>query len=182
MSRFYSVVITVLVVLLAGCSSVPQPLVVDEMVQLNGYTRLAEEQALPGEWYRVAGVIAKVDNLADATRIELANLPLKGAAKPNIKAEPEGRLVLYIPTFLEPVTYSPGRLLTVNAIYRGTEDAQVGDYQLQLPVLDVEQYYLWTLTERVVVDDYPSSFNCLYRYCRPYSSGTRNGRIVQDVK
>jgi outer membrane lipoprotein len=182
MSRTLSAALLGLVVLLSGCSSVPEPLTIDESIELNNYQHLVGQQAAVGEWYRVAGVIAKIDNLAESTRIELANLPLKGDAKPNIKAEPEGRIVLYIPTFLEPVTYSPGRLLTVNAIYRGTEEAQVGDYQLDVPVLDVQNFYLWTLTERVVVDDYPSSFDCLYRYCRPYSSGPRNGRIIQDVK
>ncbi len=182
MSRLASLFLVTLTTLLVGCSSIPQELKVDETVELNYYPRLEQGQAVQGEWFRVAGVIASIENQTDQTRIELANVPLKGKAKPNLGQEPQGRVVLYVPQFLEPVKYAPGRLITVNGTFTGEEQSQVGEHTLTLPVLAVESYYLWTIRERVVLNDYPSRYPCRSLYCHPFDSGPTSGRIIQEVK
>lgn len=72
----------------------------------------------------MGGVVANISNQKDRTRVELVNLPIDSAGRPNIHQEPQGRFVAYVPGFLDPITYGEGRLLTLYGTTAPSEQAK----------------------------------------------------------
>lgn len=119
----------------------------------------------------------------DRTRVELVNLPIDSAGRPNIHQEPQGRFVAYVPGFLDPITYGEGRLLTLYGTTAPSEQGKVGDYEHTYPVMNAQGYHLWRVEERVEVDDIgPYMFPCRGFYCWPRTMPERDGKIIQEVK
>ncbi len=77
---------------------------------------------------RLGGIIAKVDNFKDKTRLEIVNLPISKSGKPDIDEEPTGRFVAYFDGYLEPVAFSEGRLVTVVGKGAGEEEGKIGEH------------------------------------------------------
>ncbi len=169
-------------VLLSGCSSIPAnldsqaPNLISDYRQWNQTTELQTP-------IRLGGVIAKVDNLADRTRIEVVNLPISSKGKPDIDQEPDGRFVAYVDGFADPVKLSEGRLITVLGRAKGVEEGKVGEFDYRFMVMDQGSYHLWRIEERVVVNNIDSYlYPCRSLHCRSISYGSQQGTVVQQVK
>lgn len=167
--------------LLAACSSMPEVLVGPESVSED----FAQWQQNPEkeQQLRLSGVIARIDNLDNQTRIEVVNLPIQSAGKPSLSVEADGRYVVYIDGYLEPITYAQGRLISVLGESKGTEKGMVGEFAYEFPVLHASGVHLWTIKEKVIIHEFPSSnFPCRTLYCRDFDSGTKSGHIIQQVE
>ena len=102
------------VLFLAGCSSLPKELASSQtttLIEYDAFVTAAKNDETAE--VRLGGVIARIDNLKDTTRIEIVNLPISSSGKPDLSQEPNGRFVVYLNGFVDPVTYSVGRLVTV---------------------------------------------------------------------
>ncbi len=84
---------------------------------------------------RLGGIIAKVDNFKDKTRLEIVNLPISKSGKPDIDEEPTGRFIAYFDGYLEPVAFSEGRLLTVVGKGAGEEEGKIGEHEYVFPII-----------------------------------------------
>lgn len=167
---------------LLACSSLPEDLKSDNPDVVTDYDTWLKSSGSESE-VRVGGVIANVTNLENRTRIEVVNLPIRASGKPDINEEPKGRFVGYIEGFADPVTLSEGRLITLLGKADGTEKNKVGEFDYDFPVMDVSNYHLWRIEERVVVHDTGSYlYPCRSLYCRDIHYGTRSGKVVQEVK
>jgi outer membrane lipoprotein len=167
--------------LLSACASMPEALVGSETVSED----FAQWQQNPdqAQQLRLSGVIARIDNLETQTRIEVVNLPIQSAGKPSLSVEADGRYVIYFDGYLEPLTYAQGRLLSVLGEANGTEKGMVGEYAYEFPILHASGLHLWTIKEKVIIHEFPSSnFPCRTLYCRDFDSGTKSGHIVQQVE
>jgi outer membrane lipoprotein len=167
--------------LLSACASMPEALVGSETVSED----FAQWQQNPdqAQQLRLSGVIARIDNLETQTRIEVVNLPIQSAGKPSLSVEADGRYVIYFDGYLEPLTYAQGRLLSVLGEANGTEKGMVGEYAYEFPVLHASGLHLWTIKEKVIIHEFPSSnLPCRTLYCRDFDSGTKSGHIVQQVE
>ncbi|ELE1961537.1 Slp family lipoprotein [Vibrio vulnificus] len=168
---------------LAACSSLPQELTAQNQDVLTDYQIFAESQGMVTQDVRLGGVIAKVDNLKDKTRIEIVNLPIDKNGKPDISQEPNGRFVAYLDGYLEPVAFSQGRLITVVGTAAGEDQGKIGEYDYVFPVVKSYGYRLWTIEERVRVYDTSSYlYPCYSITCRQMRDFPRDGKIIQDVK
>ncbi|WP_117233364.1 Slp family lipoprotein [Vibrio maerlii] len=178
--------------LLAGCSSLPESLITPSENVLIDYASVAEQSSAVTEpsngqssqVARLGGVIAKVSNAENRTRIEMVNLPISSAGKPDINKEPEGRFVAYVDGFVDPVTFSEGRLITVLGRVAPSEKGKVEEFVYQYPVIDADGYHLWRIQERVVIHDTGSYLhNCRGIHCRGvYVSPSRQGTVIQEVR
>ncbi|MCG9682774.1 Slp family lipoprotein [Vibrio sp. Isolate23] len=184
MSRFFKIIpVASILTVLTACSTLPENLASDNPDLQTNYSgwqsSASQEQEL-----RLGGVIASVTNLKDKTRVEVVNLPISSNGKPDINQEPQGRFVGYIDGFADPVTLSQGRLITLLGDSSGTEAAKVGEYSYDFPVMNIKSYHLWRIEERVIVhDDFGSSrYPCRSLYCRDLTRGTRQGKVIQEVK
>ncbi|MDG3087491.1 Slp family lipoprotein [Vibrio hannami] len=173
-----------LATLLSACSSLPDQLASTNENLITDYGQwLAQDADMESE-IRLGGMIANVTNLKDKTRIEIANMPISSAGKPNLKANPEGRFVAYFDGYLEPMTYSEGRLITVLGNSAGEEQGQVGEYDYKFRVLNASGSHLWRIEESVIVQDHGSYLSpCIDQlHCRSMRMSVSKGRIVQEVK
>ncbi|RYU67342.1 Slp family lipoprotein [Aliivibrio finisterrensis] len=175
-----------LVLLLTGCSSLPQELTSSQAVVITEYSAFSTVAESNRESdVRLGGVIARIDNLTTTTRIEVVNLPISSSGKPDIAQEPNGRFVVYFDGFIDPVTYGKGRLITVLGQSNGIEKATVGDYLYSFPIITGVGIHLWQVQEYVVTNDFNMNYmpctgsRCLHQRSR---LETHRGKVVQEVQ
>ncbi|WP_100751992.1 Slp family lipoprotein [Vibrio salilacus] len=167
---------------LSACSTLPDSLKSDNPNIISDYQTW---QANPdsSSLVRLGGVIAKVTNLEQKTRIEVVNLPISSAAKPDINQEPQGRFVAYVEGFSDPVTLSEGRLISLIGESKGREKDLVGEYQYDFPVMKVNGLHLWRVEERVIVHEINSYLDpCFGLYCRDSNFSSGYGKVIKEVK
>lgn len=93
------------------------------------------------------GRIISVTNLSDNTKIELLAYRLDSAQRPQPDDGARGRFIVLIPGYLEPLEYPPGRLMTVSGNITGVYSGEVGKADYTYPLVDADQYHLWTKEE-----------------------------------
>lgn len=131
-----------LVLLLSACAS--SPLATDDQaIAPFGPAQVLSGEATAGDRVVWGGRIAAVRNLAEFTELTIVSYPLDRADRPRVQSEPGVRFLLRQPGFLEPVQFTPGRFLSVLGTVAGLEQTPVGEYWLELPVLEAEQLHLW---------------------------------------
>lgn len=185
MKRFQiqSVIAALSALLLSACATLPVQLNAQSENLITDYASWSDSNPASGDEVRLGGVIASVTNLADQTRIEIVNLPIDSVGRPSLTSEPQGRFVAYVDGFLDPITYGQGRLITLIGNTASPEQGKVGEFEQMLPVMKATGYYLWKVTERVVIDDIgPYHYPCRNFYCRHYDGFPRDGRVIQEVK
>ncbi|MBR9787266.1 Slp family lipoprotein [Vibrio sp. J1-1] len=172
------------VVGLSACSSLPEELNARTEQVLTDYKTFAESQGVANHDVRLGGIIAKVDNFKDKTRVEIVNLPISESGKPDISDEPEGRFAVYFDGYLEPVAFSQGRLVTVVGKSAGEEEGKIGEHEYIFPLIKGQGYRLWKIEERVRTYDTPSYFYPCYSInCRMLRHDfPQDGRVIKQVK
>jgi outer membrane lipoprotein len=173
------------ILFLAGCSSLPKELTSSQtntLIEYNAFVTAAQNDE--NVEVRLGGVIARIDNLKDTTRIEIVNLPISSSGKPDLSQEPTGRFVVYLDGFIDPITYSVGRLVTVLGQSTGIEEANVGEFLYPFPVINGSALHLWQIQEYVMSNDIDMSYMpCTGARCfHQRSIESRRGKVVQEVK
>ncbi|WP_070967501.1 Slp family lipoprotein [Vibrio sonorensis] len=167
---------------MSACSSLPENLTSSNKEIITNYQSWLETSQEAESELRLGGVIAQVDNLADSTRIEIVNLPINSSGKPDINQEPNGRYVVYYQGFADPVTLDKGRLITVLGKAKGVEKGMVGEFEYTFPTMTSNDYHMWRVEERVLVNELDSYYYpCRGFYCRG-SFGTRHGKVIKEVR
>lgn len=103
----------------------------------------AEPQGHAGSEVVWGGKILGVRNRADVTEIEIAACPLDRAQRPDPSAPGEGRFVVVVAGYAEPLDYPPGRFATVRGRLDGTRLARIDEREVVLPKLRSEALHLW---------------------------------------
>lgn len=88
---------------------------------------------------RVVGIV----NAGEFTELEVLALPLRSGDRPDRRADGGSRFVIRHPGFLEPMTFAPGRYVTVLGRYVGVESRSVGAFPLRHAVVQSQQLELW---------------------------------------
>ncbi|MGR5324506.1 Slp family lipoprotein [Vibrio sp. DNB22_17_1] len=169
---------------LSACSSLPEELSASTEQVLTDYKTFAQDQGQAANDVRLGGVIAKVDNLKNQTRLEIVNLPISKSGKPDLNKEPLGRFAVYFDGYLEPVAFSKGRLITIVGKGEGKEKGKIGEHDYIFPVMHGDGYRLWKIEERVRTYDTPTYFYPCYSInCRMMRADfPQDGKIIKQVK
>lgn len=142
---------------LSGCASYPQQVQVKDESVLVSYPAAVKANISQG-LARWSGVIAKVQNNSNNTRLEIVYFPSTSQGRPLVEKPTEGRFVAYATGFLDPVVYQAGKQVTVLGQLAPMESGKVDQYQYVYPVIDSATVYLWPKqaeTTRVEVDSWP---------------------------
>lgn len=143
------------VMLLSACASVPDSLKVPEGQQLVTYTQvMSNPQINIGKQARWGGTIARIDNKADVTVVEVLSKELKSSARPASSDDSPGRFRVYVKSFLDPMVYQSGRSITFVGQVVGTENGKVGEHQYTYPTLQASGYHMWQVQSNVNVTSY----------------------------
>lgn len=89
------------------------------------------------------GVILDTRNLESQTRLEVLAYPLNRRQMPLRDRDPLGRFILEHQGFLEPASYSEGRMVTVVGTVIRSENGKVGGSDYKYPVIKASKLYLW---------------------------------------
>ena len=167
--RIYALLGTIL---LAGCSTFPEKLQLEDTTQLVIYEDAASKaDQVKGKMLRWGGAIAKVENKQDSTVFEMVYYPLNGYGRPISGEESMGRYRIHVNGFMDPMVYQVGRLMTFTAELNGLEKGLVGEHEYVFPTANVSAYYLWKNVQRIDVSSvhvwpyqywyghYPRSYN-----------------------
>ena len=129
---------------LTACSTIPEKLQLAVDTPLTNYQdALSVSYSDTVAQARWGGVIAKVDNLADSTRIEVVHFELNASARPKQKDETLGRFRVYYPGLLDPLIYKKGKSITVLGDITAPESGAIGEHPYQYPVIKADAVHLW---------------------------------------
>ncbi|WP_019625909.1 Slp family lipoprotein [Thioalkalivibrio sp. ALJT] len=125
---------------LAACASGPLEAPADAAAQIE--PRAVTAERLPVDEQVWGGVIARVDNRAEATVIEVVGYPLS-RQEPQTRQSTTGRFRLRVEGFADPVDYRSGRRVTAVGTVSGVEAGQIGQSDYSFPVLEARSVHLW---------------------------------------
>jgi len=89
------------------------------------------------------GMIVEIRNLKNSSQLELLNYPLDTNGEPVRSAQPQGRFIIKVNSFLDPAQYNSGRWLSVLGSVLPSEPGKIGEVKYQYPVVQSEQLHLW---------------------------------------
>lgn len=123
---------------LAGCATPPLaptsgPAMVPRAVAVDN---------LPAGEQLWGGVIVRIDNLQELTRLEVVSYPLR-QQEPQTGRMTDGRFLLEVPGFLDPVDFRTGRRVTARGLVERTEAGRIGEVDYVFPVLVASEVHLW---------------------------------------
>ncbi len=141
------------VVVLSACSAIPEKLQLAENTNIIVFSDIKNNaEASVGQATRWGGIIAKVENQAKRTMIEVVSFELGNSAKPKQKNETAGRFRLYFSGLLDPVIYKKGKSITAVGTISVFEDGKIGEHEYQFPVLQATNVHLWKDIQQVDVN------------------------------
>lgn len=139
MRRFFGWLTALSLVLgLGGCATPPlTPASGPEITP-----RAAVTGTLPAAEQVWGGVIVRVENLPGHTRLEVVSYPLRNQ-EPQTGRMTDGRFLLEVPGFVDPVDYRSGRRITARGMVERTEAGRIGEVDYVFPVLVASEVHLW---------------------------------------
>lgn len=147
MTMRFAALLSVLVLVLAACTTPPPPL-------QGSYAEIAPNQGaapeLLGTPVRWGGVILAVESGDRATCFQVLGRPLGEDARPLPVDRVNGRFLACRDGFYDPELFTSGREITVVGRIAGESDRPVGDFQYRHPVVEAERLFLWPLRPQVV--------------------------------
>ena len=139
---------------LVGCAARPPDSVSKSPPENPGLDAVRGDiESYIGAEVRWGGIIAKVENRADETWIEVVGYSLRSNTRPQTGGLSDGRFIARFSRFVDPVVYEVGRPLTVVGTIENGIERPIGDYRYLFPIVSVEGSYLWQ-PEKEYVDPY----------------------------
>jgi outer membrane lipoprotein len=89
------------------------------------------------------GKILGARNLADDTEIEVVAYPLDGAQRPDQNAPTQGRFIIALSGYAEPLDYPPGRFVTLRGRIAGTRVNVIDERDYVYPLVANATVHLW---------------------------------------
>jgi outer membrane lipoprotein len=89
------------------------------------------------------GKILDVRNGAAASELQVAGYPLDRAQRPNPAARMQGRFLVVLPGFVEPLDWPAGHYVTVHGRIEGTRTRVIAGDDYVYPVVTQAEVHLW---------------------------------------
>lgn len=145
-------VMLALSLVVSGCVHIPEALRVDDGVALTNFVDVRNNgTAHIGNQARWGGVIAKIENNAENTMLEVVHFQLSSSTRPQQKDATQGRFKVYSQGFLDPVIFKEGRSITAVGYVGEKEAGKIGDHEYDYPVLKSQNVHLWKEIKKVDV-------------------------------
>jgi outer membrane lipoprotein len=93
------------------------------------------------------GRIVPVSNLSDHSEIEVLAYPLDSSQRPKANDSGNGRFIVVMNGYVEPLDYPSGSLITVSGKLNGSHAGKVGEADYVFPLINVAQSHVWTQKE-----------------------------------
>ena len=124
----------------AGCAT--PPLDVPDTVGEPVEPRAVTAAMLPLEDQVWGGIIARTENRAETTVLEVVSYPLH-RQEPQTRQANTGRFRLEVEGFLDPLDYRTGRQVTAVGSVTRMEEGRIGELDYNFPLLEAYSLHLW---------------------------------------
>jgi outer membrane lipoprotein len=129
--------------LVSACAGLPPVIENAPAVNLS-YLQVSRDRDsfkdVPVRW---GGVIIDVENEAQFSLMQVVYYPLDYSGRPQIFKQGEGRFVVKIAEFLDPVVYVKNKTITVAGMLNGSIERTVGKRVIQVPLISATAIHLW---------------------------------------
>ncbi len=144
-ARIFSIVLLLLLFAGAGCAPVISRSVLDSVnTDISFEEIIKEPAAMEGAMVLLGGRVVGVENLPEATLVEVLEYPLGRNLRPLTAGASGGRFLARSRGFLDPLVYM-GRLVTVAGTLRQPVVRPLGKRSYVYPVVDVMELYRWRM-------------------------------------
>ncbi|MEE8507533.1 MAG: Slp family lipoprotein [Myxococcota bacterium] len=137
-----------LALFVAGCVTAPPAI----RHAPPGNLRLAEARddisAHAGSVVRWGGIIISVENEDNETWIEVLEYKLTHSGRPRRDSRSEGRFLVRVDEFLDPVIYAQDREITAFGTLEGGVERRIGKQPYRFPVVHSSEHFLWKARRR----------------------------------
>ncbi|QIA76480.1 Slp family lipoprotein [Rodentibacter caecimuris] len=132
--------------LLTGCITSPQGLEKDRFSITDYRTISPQDLNCHCKTVRLGGKIIQSEILPNKTKIEVLSLPIANySGKPILESQSQGRFIAYLDGFVDPENLKD-RYITLGGVLSGKEEGKIEQANYSYPVVQIENYRLWTLT------------------------------------
>lgn len=139
---FIPVFITI-AILLSGCSHIPETIRHAPSHDIHLQDTKNNFSKHQNQMVRWGGTLIDVVNKENETTLQILAFPLNYKGRPDLSAAAQGRFLVKTNEFLDPAVYTTGSELTVTGRLVDENNRKVGQKVLQLPVIELQQIYLW---------------------------------------
>ena len=106
----------------------------------------ADPSAYKGKTVIMGGVIAQTTTRTGETELEIVQKPLDSANMPETTDKSEGRFLVIVDRFLDPLIYKKDRKITVAGEVVGSEVRKLDNLDYTYPVIRSQEIKLWPQT------------------------------------
>jgi len=129
---------------LAGCAPVISQKTLDTVDRGIVFVEVRSDPArYAGRPVLFGGAIIAVENLSDATYVEVMQQPLNSRLRPVDPGKTQGRFIAVFNGFKDPAIYAPGRLVTVAGKVFGSQTRPLGKMDYRYPLIEAIEDHLW---------------------------------------
>ena len=152
-----AIIFTVLI--LFGCAArVPLPVSKTPVANVSVAEVRADGHRFDGTVVRWGGEIARVDNKAKETWIEIVSRQLRTNGQPRQAGKSSGRFIASFQGFRDPVVYQVGQSLTVLGPIKGQVKRPIGEHDYSFPMVSATASVLWQVEPEPAYYEYPPPF------------------------
>lgn len=161
----YSIRLFPLLILLGGCASNIPLEIRQDITDKNISIKTAESNFdyNKGQAVRWGGTIAKVENNANDTWVEVVGRKLGSYGHPVDSDQTQGRFIARFDGFLDPAIYKEDREITIYGVIESLIVREIDDHPYTYPLVKAQSHYLWSEYQRRRYYPYP-----YYYYPYPY--------------
>ena len=132
----------------SGCATGPSPVpeaLAPQVDRSVSFAQLLENpDAYVGKVLVLGGQVLQSKRLADATRIEVLQLPLGDSERPvSQRTSSQGRFLAYEKTFLDPATLSDQPQVTIVGKVTGLATASLDETEYRYPTIAIKHMHVW---------------------------------------
>ena len=132
----------------SGCAAGPSPIPEALAPQIDkslSFTQLLENpDSHVGKVVVLGGQVLQAKRLADATRIEVLQLPLGESDRPSFqRTSSQGRFLAFEKQFLDPATLADQPQVTIVGKVTGLAIANLDETEYRYPTLAIKYMYVW---------------------------------------
>ena len=151
--------IVYVVLVLVGCAAqVPVPVSKTPVANVSVAEVRADATRFIDTKVRWGGTIARVENKATKTWIEIVSRQLRSSGQPEEAGGSSGRFIASFQGFFDPVVYKKGQQLTELGSISGQTKRSIGEHDYSFPVVSVTASYLWPVEPDRAYYEYPPPF------------------------
>lgn len=145
--QLFIVLTTLAVLALAGCAPAPLYKPAADIVHATPAQVAQTPERYIGRPVIWGGRVVDVRNFPDHSVIQVLAYPLDGSQRPRINDSGNGRFLIRMPGYVEPLDYPQDSLVTVYGTVKGTHAGRVGQADYVFALVAGRQLHRWTPEE-----------------------------------